>query len=158
MALEIERKFLCTLTREQAIELSFASRGIKSIYLENTPLASTRVVKDTHDDGEVICKWTEKRNSETGNLLARLELEEELPTKIFDAVDTGKYPTVTKHRYLIDVNDSTWEVDFFDDYNFVVAELEFDSVAAAEKFSDFPEWISLEVTHDPEYLNCNLAK
>lgn len=158
MGLEIERKFLCSLTRKEAIKLSHASRNIKSIYLENTPLASTRVIKDTHDTGQIVCKWSEKKNLEPDNLLARLELEEEFPSKIFDAIDSGKYPTVTKHRYLININNSVWEVDFFDDYDFVIAELEFKTLEEAENFIDFPSWIIKEVTHNPYYLNCNLAK
>ena len=156
MALEIERKFLCTLTREQAKELSFASRSIKSIYLENTPTQSTRVVKDSLDTGEVICKWTEKKSN--GSLLARIELEDIFPTLIFDTIDNGGYPTVTKHRYLININNKIWEVDFFDDYDFVIAELEFKTLEEAENFIDFPSWIIKEVTHNPYYLNCNLAK
>lgn len=156
MALEIERKFLCTLTREQAKELSFASRSIKSIYLENTPTQSTRVVKDSLDTGEVICKWTEKKSN--GSLLARIELEDIFPTLIFDTIDKGGYPTVTKHRYLININNKIWEVDFFEDFDFVIAEMEFNCIEDANNFTDFPSWISTEVTEDPSYLNCNLAK
>lgn len=155
MALEIERKFLCTLTRYQAIKLSFDSRLVKSIYLENTKESSTRVVKDTFEDGRVVAKWTQKTS--TGSLLVRNELEDILPSEIFDALDTGTYPTISKHRYLININDSIWEVDFFDNYDFVIAELEFENEATALNFTDFPSWLGKEVTNDPFYLNCNLA-
>lgn len=155
MALEIERKFLCTLTREEAIKLCFSSRSVKSIYLQNTKEASTRVVKDTFEDGRVIAKWTQKTS--TGDLLVRTELEDVMPSLVFDSLDDGTYPTVSKHRYLIDVNGSTWEVDFFDNYDFVIAELEFENKETALNFTDFPSWIGEEVTNDPSYLNCNLA-
>ena len=155
MTLEIERKFLCTLTRYQAIKLSFDSRLVKSIYLENTKESSTRVVKDTFEDGRVVAKWTQKTS--TGDLLVRTELEDVMPNNIFDALDTGTYPTISKHRYLIDVNGAIWEVDFFDNYDFVIAELEFKNKRAALNFTALPSWVGKEVTNDPFYLNCNLA-
>lgn len=157
MALEIERKFLCNLTREEAIELAYASRHVKSVYLENTKEFSVRVVSDSYDLGGTICKWTTKTS--THNALVRTELEDRLPVQIFNALDNGTYPTISKRRYLIDVDDEhTWEVDFFDDYDFVIAELEFKSVEEAQAFTNFPSWIEKEVTNDPFYLNCNLAK
>lgn len=155
MALEIERKFLCNLTREEAIKLASSSRAIKSIYLQNTKECSTRVVKDTFESGKVIAKWTQKTS--TGDLLVRTELEDVMPSLIFNALDTGIYPTIQKYRYVINVNGSEWEVDFFDDYDFVIAELEFENKEVALSFSDFPSWIGKEITSDPSYLNCNLA-
>lgn len=155
MALEVERKFICNLTIQEARQLAFTSRFIRSIYLENTPEKSFRVVKDTSMDGIVSCKWTEKTS--TGNLLARTELEEFLPSNIFDVLDEMNYPTVNKQKFLIEINGSIWEVDFFEDYDFVIAELEFKNIKEADNFSDFPHWVSEEVTGNPFYLNCNLA-
>lgn len=154
MALEIERKFLCNLTREQAKELSYSSRYIKSIYLENTKEQITRVVKNTYKDGDVFCQWTEKRSIE--NSIARKELESYLPTKIFDAID-NTYPSISKERFLIDVDGYIWEIDFFERYDFVIAELEFITEEKANNFKDLPNWIIEEVTNIPFYLNCNLA-
>lgn len=155
MALEVERKFICTLTEEEAKRLSFSHRTVKSIYLESTPQRSLRVVKDISRDGIASCKWTEKQSTES--LLARIEKEEFLPGNIFDILDNLKYPTVNKRRYVIRHLDHIWEVDFFEDYDFVIAELEFKSVKKAKSFTDFPPWIGKEVTEDPFYLNCNLA-
>ena len=156
MGLEIERKFLCNLTKEEAIELSFASRHVKSIYLENTPLTSFRVVKDTSEQNINSCKFTRKES--TNSTLSRLEFEEDIPEIIFNAIDNGTYPSISKQRFLIKINEHTWEVDFFDDYDFVIAELEFNSTEEAADFTDLPSWIIEEVTHDPTYLNCNLAR
>lgn len=155
MALEVERKFLCNLTIQEARQLAFTSRFIRSIYLESTPEKSFRVVRDTRVDDIIDCKWTEKTS--TGSLLARTEVEEFLPGTIFDILDNMNYPTINKQRFLINVNGSVWEVDFFEDYDFVIAELEFKNVKEANKFTDFPYWIGKEVTEDPFYLNCNLA-
>lgn len=156
MALEIERKFLCSLTKEDALKLSFSNRNITSVYLESSKEYSFRVVKDVHNDGLVVCKWTKKSTGES--LLVREEKEEYLPQILFDNLSLDKYPKIIKQRYLIDINGKTWEVDFFEDYDFVIAEMEFNSTEEANNFADFPSWIGKEVTEDPFYLNCNLAK
>ena len=155
MAFEIERKFLCSLTREEAEKLSFTSRQVKSIYLESTKEKSLRVVKSKYIDGTINCEWTEKKTLE--NSIARSEKEWYLPTKIFDSLDNLGYPTIEKQRFLIDVNGYAWEVDFFERYDFVIAELEFNNIEEATNFDDLPPWIIKEVTDDPFYLNCNLA-
>lgn len=155
MSFEIERKFLCSLTREEAEKLSFTSRQVKSIYLEISKKETLRVVKDTQSNGDVCCKWTEKKSTDTS--VVRTEFEEVFPTKIFDSLDNLGYPTIEKQRFLIDVNGYAWEVDFFDGYDFVVAELEFNNIEEATNFDDLPPWIIKEVTDDPFYLNCNLA-
>jgi CYTH domain-containing protein len=50
-----------------------------------------------------------------------------------------------------------WEVDVFEGENagLVVAEVELES---ERQSIDLPDWVGLEVTHDPRYLNANLAK
>lgn len=154
MPLEIERKFLCSLTREEASKLSYQSRWIKSIYLENTKESTTRVVKSTYPDGTVNCQWTEKKS--IANSIARQEKEWYLPPKIFEGIDP-KYPSIEKERFLIYINGYVWEVDFFDAYSFVIAELEFKTIEEAKSFDDLPSWIIEEITDNPFYLNCNLA-
>ena len=155
MALEIERKFLCSLTREEAEKLAFSVSSIKSIYLESTKESSTRVTKHTSPVGNNYCKWTEKKSTE--NSISRKEDEEYLPEKIFDAIDSLPYPKIEKQRFYINDEGYIWEIDFFDGYDFVIAELEFSTIEEAINFKDFPSWIIKEVTYDPFYLNCNLA-
>ena len=156
MALEIERKFLCNLTEEQAKELAYSSRFIQSIYIHSDEKESTRVSKSIYSDGIVNCGWNEKKSIKSS--IARDENEWYLPERIFNALDTFKYPTILKKRYLIGDGDYTWEVDFFDNYGFVIAEIEFKTVKDAEAFDTLPSWIIREVTNEPFYLNCNLAK
>lgn len=155
MGLEIERKFLCSLSYIEAMKLSCNSREIESIYIKNTKTESLRVVRDRYRNGDVICKWTEKFSQD--GLLARIENEENLPEEIFKIVESYNYPSVFKERFIIEVNGNMWEVDFFKDYDFVIAELEFNSIEEANDFTEFPSWIIEEVTNDPSYLNCNLA-
>lgn len=156
MVLEIERKFLCTLTREEAKSLSFASRRIKSIYVSNTPESSIRVVKDSYEDGKVDCKWTVKKS--TDNPIVRVEIEEQFPKELFNAIERLDYPTISKERFLIEYEQAIWEIDFFDTYDFVIAEIEYTNLELSKELVAFPSWVSKEVTNDPSYLNCNLAK
>lgn len=156
MALEIERKFLCSLSYDDAHSLAFDARHIRSIYLENTPKGSFRVVRDILSDGTTKCKWTDKRS--TNSNVSRIEIEEELPEIIFRGIDNQGFPTINKERFLIKVDDHIWEIDFFEEYDLVIAELEFDTIEEANAFIDFPSWIIKEVTDNPSYLNCNLAK
>lgn len=156
MALEIERKFICTLTKEEALKLSFSNRSVTSVYLESSKESSFRVVKDVHYDGLVVCKWTKKTSLESA--LIREEKEEYLPEILFNNLNLDQYPKVIKQRYLIEINNKIWEIDFFEDYDFVIAEIEFNCIADANNFTDLPTWIAQEVTEDPFYLNCNLAK
>lgn len=156
MSLEIERKFLCKLTREEAASLAFNYRYIKSVYLENKETSSVRVVRDTMKNGDILCKATEKISTEKS--ISRIENESDIPVQIFNALDTNTYPSVSKQRFLITDNDNVWEVDFFDNYDFVIAELEFQSEEDATSFTTLPSWVGKEVTDDPFYLNCNLAR
>lgn len=156
MALEIERKFLCSLTREEALKLSFSNRNVTSVYLESSKESSFRVIKDVHYDGLVVCKWTKKTSLESA--LVREEKEEYLPEILFNNLNLDQYPKVIKQRCLIEINNKIWEIDFFEGYDFVIAELEFNSIEEANKFTNLPSWIIEEVTEDPTYLNCNLAR
>lgn len=156
MSLEVERKFLCDLSYNDAHNLAFDARHIKSVYLENTPKGSFRVVRDILSDGTIKCKWTEKRS--TDNSVSRIEIEEELPEIIFNNIDNRNFPSISKERFLISFDGNIWEIDFFDNYDFVIAELEFDNIEEANAFTDLPSWIIREITDDPFYLNCNLSK
>lgn len=157
MTLEIERKFICNLTYEQVKTMTTLSRKIHSIYILNTKKESFRVVKDTHPKGSIICKYTNKQTIE--GLLARSEKEDFIPEILFNTIESQqKYPAIKKERFLIKVDGYVWEVDFFEDYDFVIAELEFETEEEALAFNNFPSWIGKEVTEDPTYLNCNLAK
>ena len=67
-------------------------------------------------------------------------------------------PVIEKHRYLLPAGQGrTWEVDVFhgDNEGLIVAEIELDD--EAEGFSR-PAWLRDEVSTDPRYFNCNLAK
>ena len=63
---------------------------------------------------------------------------------------------ISKTRYRLPHRGLVWEVDVFagDNAGLIVAEVELDSEQQA---IDLPAWVREEVTHDPRYLNVNLA-
>jgi adenylate cyclase len=66
-------------------------------------------------------------------------------------------PLIEKMRYEILYAGHCWEIDVFDGPNqgLVVAEIELSD--EEEQFLK-PPWVGCEVTHDPRYLNVNLAR
>jgi adenylate cyclase len=63
---------------------------------------------------------------------------------------------ITKQRYKLVHEATTWEIDEFlgDNAGLVLAEVELDSV---DQLVLLPEWAGAEVTHDTRYYNNNLA-
>jgi CYTH domain-containing protein len=88
--------------------------------------------------------------------ITRKEYEYEIPVnEALSLIESFGLKTLNKKRYKVDFNSKTWEIDVFDENldGLVLAEIELQS--EDEKF-DVPEWIGLEVTLNPEYLNANL--
>lgn len=91
--------------------------------------------------------------------LVRCEIEIELQKAQYDAlwqVTAGR--RLEKTRYEIVVDEAKIELDVYKGTltGLIVAEVEFPSVRAAEKFSQ-PAWFGQEVTEDKRYRNRNLA-
>jgi CYTH domain-containing protein len=63
---------------------------------------------------------------------------------------------IEKTRYHIEYMGHEWEVDVFegDNQGLVVAEVE---LATVDEEVALPDWIGIEVSGDPRYLNSNLA-
>ena len=156
MPFEIERKFLYSLTKEQVKELSTFSLKVHSIYLNHNPKHSVRVVKDMFNNGTEISFGTVKKSTDDPSV--RVEIEHEIHLELFEAISTLGFPYVIKERFMVKLNGYTWEIDFFDEHPFVIAELEFKSKEESDNFKELPSWIVREVTDDPFYLNCNLSK
>ena len=96
-------------------------------------------------------------------LMARPELEFEITEKEYrDSLEYSK-SCVLKTRFFIDlfpedVNCERWyEIDVFDDHDFIICELEFNTVEEAGEFNP-PDWCLKEVTCDSTYQNINLAR
>lgn len=149
MSNEIERKFLVNEIPEDLYK--YPSSHLSQGYLDVT------------DDGtEVRIRRNEGRFFKTvksGHGLERKEIETVIGSEVYD----GLWPKtagmrIEKRRYEVPYDGYVIELDIYlgDLAGLIVAEVEFDSVEASEKFTP-PSWFGREVTDDPGYKNRNLA-
>ncbi len=146
MAKEIERKFL--VSGEAWRELA-AGTHYRQGYLSTVKERTVRV--RTIDERAFLTIKGLTRG------FSRVEYEYEIAHG--DAVemldDLCLQPIVEKHRYEIECEGLTWEVDEFHGVNegLIVAEVELES---EEQEVPKPDWIGEEVSGDPRYFNANL--
>ncbi len=148
MPVEIERKFLvtCDAWRAEAT----GSRRIVQGYLASDPTRAVRI-RIAGDEA-----WLTIKGAASG--ISRAEFEYPVP-----AADAGEMlalclpGSIEKIRHLVPHDNQLWEVDEFlgDNAGLVIAEIELD---APEQAIVLPSWAGCDVTHDPRYLNANLAK
>lgn len=91
--------------------------------------------------------------------ISRSEFEYEIPLADAEAMMDELLDTtlIEKHRYLVEYEGKTWEVDIFsgDNTGLEVAEIELNS--EDEKFS-IPDWAGECVSDDPRYFNSSLTQ
>ena len=145
---EIERKFLITAVPD---------------FIEDHPFEDIRQGYLAVDgDEEVRIRQKGARFFETikkGVGLQRIENEIQITKRQFDVLwPLTEGRRIEKRRYYVPYNSQRIEVDVFGGAlaNFVIAEVEFSSVAESEDFIP-PEWFGMEVTNDERYKNKNLA-
>lgn len=146
---ETERKFLLLNDSWRAAVSS--STRIRQGFLPSTGSVFVRI-RSAGDSATITIK-APKRG------LTRLEYEYPIPLPdAAELLDTlCDRPLIDKTRHLVPHANHTWEIDEFhaDNSGLIVAELELDS--EDEPF-DRPPWLGQDVSHDPRYLNVNLAK
>ena len=144
---EIERKFLVKQGVDNVIS-EIQPHQITQAYLVNEKSKSVRIrIMD-----EVA--FLTIKSDLIG--ITRKEYEYEIPVnEASSLIESFELKTLNKKRYKVDFNSKIWEIDVFDENldGLVLAEIELQS--EDEKF-DIPEWVGLEVTLDPAYLNANL--
>ena len=81
----------------------------------------------------------------------RLEFERSIPVQsVLDLVASGKYPCITKMRYVIPTDDGLfWEVDLFEGKNsgLIIGEIE---IPHQNHPISIPKWVSKELTGQDE--------
>ena len=144
---EIERKYLVKKDVYSVID-EIKPHQITQAYLVNEKSKSVRI--RIMDDVAFLTIKSDIIG------ITRKEYEYEIPVnEALSLIESFGLKTLNKKRYKVDFNSKTWEIDVFDENldGLVLAEIELQS--EDEKF-DVPEWIGLEVTLNPEYLNANL--
>ncbi|QQG33811.1 CYTH-like phosphatase domain protein [Aeromonas phage ZPAH1] len=92
----------------------------------------------------------------TGTGLDREEIEDEIDGDVFWGIINSKNSKpVRKTRYKIPYGDVTIELDLMEDFPFVYAEIEFQTVEQALAFDNVPYWFKEEVTNDQSHSMYN---
>lgn len=92
----------------------------------------------------------------TQGLLSREELRYFISEKEYNDSISKCQGIVRKTRYCWHDNDIYYEVDVYDDHDFVTCEVEFKSEEEANNFVA-PDWCIKDVTYDQVYKNVNLV-
>jgi CYTH domain-containing protein len=88
----------------------------------------------------------------------RMEFEYSIPhNEALQLLKLCKPTIIEKVRYLINVENHTWELDVFegDNKGLIIAEIELNS---EEENFNLPDWVGEEVTGDVRYYNSNLSR
>ena len=148
--IEIERKFL-VINNDFKSE-AFQNTRIVQGFLNTDPHRTVRV----RINGELAFLTIKGLSDKTG--ISRFEWEKEIPVKEAEALlDLCEPGMIEKLRYLVKINNHTFEVDEFLGKNqgLVIAEVELKD--ENESFTK-PAWLGPEVTGDVRYYNSQLSK
>jgi adenylate cyclase len=147
--LEIERKFLVKNDKWRGRVSHFYS--VKQAYLpsRNGVVVRIRVI----DDAKALLTI---KGPMVG--ISRPEYEYNIPVN--EAKEMMAYtdrPVIEKSRSEVSEGNHLWEVDEFegDNEGLILAEIELESEDGS---FEIPDWLGVEVTHDPRYSNGKLAK
>jgi len=154
MALEIERKYLLEISSQQLIEQGIiqpqSQHRIEQTYIAMDVDQELRVrrIKDT-----ATGNYSYTHTFKNGVGLAREEVEYEITQVIYDQVMTAfGFVPLTKDRITAKWNDVIVEIDIYDQVDFVVVEVEFESMDAANEFVP-PTWFGEEISFNKKYSN-----
>ncbi len=148
MGVEIERKFL--LRNEDWKRYSDAGTIIKQGYLSTDKERTVRV-RICGSTGFITVKGKTQGAS-------RLEFEYEIPLEDAEALlRLCVKTTIEKTRYLVQIQQHTWEIDVFAGQNkgLVLAEIE---LTSENEIFVKPDWLGDEVTEDHRYFNSYLSE
>ena len=143
--LEIERKFLVD---RAIIRFPAEHSDIRQWYLVRADDRSLRV-REQEDTFVMTLK--------VGKGAVRYEIEREiLEEEAHALIPHALEDPIEKRRYRIFVKDHIWDVDVFSGPNdgLILAEIE---LRDPDEFFARPEWLGIEVTGDPKFLNSHLA-
>lgn len=154
--MEIERKWL--INKEdlpvgllESCPLSRVDQG----YLNPNDEYLIRVRHNVHMKSPDVETW--KMEVKSRGLFVRDEFRVDISPEQFKEIYEKCPKKISKTRYYHFVDDVQYEIDFYDDYDFLTLEIEFKSVEEAESF-EAPDWFGEDVTMNPDYKNINLAK
>lgn len=146
---EIERKFLVEQKHLNFLQ-TFPGKSIKQAYIQNKNDRTVRVRISDRNAFLTIKIGTESIN--------RDEFEYQIPVRdALSMMEIMNLKVLTKIRYEIIFEHHLWEVDVFEGKldGLIIAEIELKS---EDEFFDKPNWLGIEVTYDPLFLNAKLIE
>ena len=149
--IEIEFKFLVNpLFFKNHIKNKIIPIKITQAYIHGCKGYHTRVRLESlknREKGTITTK--------TGSKPSRIEFEQVLDTEMVKTIIAHSTEVLVKERYLYIEGNFQWYIDFYPDFNYIVAEIELPSLD-----SPFPrpQWLGKDVTLDKKYSNQELAK
>lgn len=154
MAKEIERKFLVDAEKWKDFKrnLHAENASIMQAYIGRTEKQTSRI-RIKHVGKQDKAYFTIKGNSKG---ITRSEFEYEIPVedaKAMIAEFCDKY--ISKIRFTFSYKNKVWEVDEFDSPNpdLILAEVELNS---ENEECDYPDFVTDDVSTDPQYFNVNM--
>ena len=152
--MEIERKFLLAL---EDLPADMETRGdvfeFVQTYINYSPEMRVRKVNDIYH------YFTIKLPKDDIGL-AREEVEKLITAEEYDELVKKQVGTTiykTRYQFFEEGNLITVDVYSHDLQGLIVAEVEFENIAKAEKYTP-PGWFGKEITSDLRYKNANLAR
>jgi len=153
--MEIERKWLMEENKLPDDIKTYAGHRIIQGYLNpgEDYLIRVRYNRSTqYPDNKVY-----KLEIKSSGLFFRDEWRYETTEENFKEIYEKCRRKISKTRYYMSVDHLQYEIDFYDAYDFITLEIEFDSIEEAENFQA-PDWFGEEITYDTQFKNVNLAR
>lgn len=154
MALEIERKYLLEVPYQHLVDQGIiavqSEQRIEQTYiaLDEDQELRVRRIKDLATGAY---EYTHTFKNGVG--LAREEVEYSITQVIYDQLIAAcGYVPLTKNRITATWNNTTVEIDVYDQVNFIVVEVEFASMEEADSFAP-PSWFGEEISFNKTYSN-----
>jgi len=148
--MEIERKWLVDKNKISAFT-NFGYR-IEQHYLNDLEDDYLIRVRDTMGTYTMTLKGK--------GLMIRTEFEFDINHEQYKEMVRESKKSLKKTRFFVEIeegSDRYYEIDVFDDYDFIICEVEFEIAEDAYAFVP-PKWCLEEVTEKHDYTNINLAR
>jgi CYTH domain-containing protein len=148
--MEIERKWL--VDKDKVIPMLKTGVRIEQHYLNTINDRWLVRVRKIGTDNILTLK--------SQGLMSREELEYDITEDEYLRTIKHAVKSINKTRFYLaidEVKEQYYEIDIYDDYDFIICEVEFESEIEALSFIP-PDWCTEEVTNDSNYTNVILAK
>jgi len=150
--MEIEKKYLVDKSRlSEILAKRVSTYRIEQYYLND--MNDNWLIRVRSMDNEFFLTLKSK------GLLSREELEYRIIRQDFEKTILQAKTKLKKNRHHLYKDGYLFEIDVYDDYEFVTCEVEFPTEEEAIAFDAIkPDWCLQDITEDKKYKNVNLAK